>query len=54
MFSVIKPKADFSYRKPMGVCLRQAPHIDPSFFIGRDTELDEMRETLQPGDQTQK
>jgi hypothetical protein len=36
----------------VGVCLGQAPHIDSKSFIGRESEVDAMREALQPDDQS--
>ncbi|THC89052.1 hypothetical protein EYZ11_011501 [Aspergillus tanneri] len=47
---VVKQKEDFSFHKPFGVCLGQAPRIDPELFIGRNSELNEMKEVLKPGD----
>lgn len=38
----------------MGLCLGQAPHIDPTLFVGRKSEIDEMGEAFKSGDQTQK
>lgn len=49
----MKHKEDFSFRKSVGVCLGQAPHIDPTFFIGRGAEIDQMKEVLKPGDTSQ-
>jgi GTPase SAR1 family protein len=48
-----KPKEDFSFRKSVGVCLGQAPHIDPTLFIGRGAEIDKMKEILKPGIRSQ-
>ncbi|KIX05938.1 uncharacterized protein Z518_03912 [Rhinocladiella mackenziei CBS 650.93] len=36
--------------QPVGVCLSQAPYIDPKLFIGRESEIAQMREILRPGD----
>lgn len=36
----------------MGVCLGQAPYIDPTLFIGRDSEINEIKEVLRPGDKS--
>jgi len=36
----------------VGVCLGQAPYIDPKLFIGRDAEMDKIREALQPRNKT--
>ncbi|KAF3481566.1 kinesin light chain [Arthroderma uncinatum] len=47
---VYKQKEDFSFRKPVGVCLGQAPHIDPELFVGRNSELDQMKRILEPED----
>lgn len=47
---VIKQKEDLSFRKPVGLCLGQAPHIDPKLFIGRESEIVQIREVLRPGD----
>ena len=44
----VKQKEDFTFREPAGVCLGQAPYIDPTLFIGRESELDQMEEILQP------
>ena len=46
----MKQKENFSFRKSFGVCLGQAPHIDPMLFIGRSSEIDKMKEVLKPGD----
>lgn len=32
----------------MGICLGQAPYIDPTLFVGRDAEIEEMSATLGP------
>jgi hypothetical protein len=45
----VKQKEDFSFRKSAGVCLGQAPHIDPTLFIGRGSEIDKMKAVLKPG-----
>ncbi|KAK5242171.1 hypothetical protein LTR40_007662 [Exophiala xenobiotica] len=47
---VIRQKADLSFRNPVGLCLGQAPHIDPTLFIGRESEMAQMREILRPVD----
>lgn len=47
-----REKADFSFRKPVGVCLGQVPRIDAELFIGRKSELDEIKDTLQLEDQS--
>ena len=38
----------------MGVCLGQAPYIDSTFFIGRESEMKEIREALKLRDRMQK
>ncbi|KAK5527654.1 hypothetical protein LTR23_011228, partial [Exophiala sp. CCFEE 6169] len=43
-------KYDLSFRKPIGLCLGQAPHIEPTLFIGRESDIAQVRETLRPGD----
>jgi GTPase SAR1 family protein len=45
----VKQKEDLSFRGSAGVCLGQAPYIDPKLFIGRESELDQMKEILKPG-----
>lgn len=45
----VKQKQDLSFRGSAGVCLGQAPYIDPNLFIGRESELDQMTEILKPG-----
>ncbi|KAF3492138.1 uncharacterized protein GIQ15_01655 [Arthroderma uncinatum] len=52
-FVTHKQKDDFSFRGPVGVCLSQAPYIDPELFVGRNTELNEIKEALEPGDKSQ-
>ncbi|KIW99702.1 uncharacterized protein Z518_11115 [Rhinocladiella mackenziei CBS 650.93] len=46
----IYKKVDFSFRKPVGVCLGQVPCIDSKLFVGRESELDEMKVVLQSVD----
>ncbi|KAJ9493515.1 hypothetical protein H2202_011017 [Exophiala xenobiotica] len=46
----LRPKADFRVRQPVGLCLGRAPHIDPKLFIGRESEMAQIREVLRPGD----
>ncbi|KAK5399989.1 hypothetical protein LTR06_011355 [Exophiala xenobiotica] len=46
----LRPKADFRFRQPVGLCLGRAPHIDPKLFIGRESEMAQIREVLRPGD----
>ena len=36
------------------MCLSQAPYIDPTLFVGRESEISEMREALKLGDKRQK
>ncbi|OQD96542.1 hypothetical protein PENSOL_c015G00659 [Penicillium solitum] len=43
---VTKQKEDFTFRGPVGLCLRQAPNISPDLFVGRGSELDEITEYL--------
>jgi Cdc6-like AAA superfamily ATPase len=45
----VKQKEDLSFRGSAGICLGQAPYIDPKLFIGRESELDQMKEILKPG-----
>ncbi|KAJ5641444.1 hypothetical protein N7490_005444 [Penicillium lividum] len=45
-FVDIKQKEDFSFRGPVGPCLRQAPQIAPGPFIGRESELNTMAKHL--------
>ncbi|EFR04926.1 kinesin light chain [Nannizzia gypsea CBS 118893] len=47
---VYKQKENFSFRKPVGACLGQAPHIGPELFVGRNPELDQMKRILEPED----
>ncbi|KAK7897918.1 hypothetical protein LTR67_004550 [Exophiala xenobiotica] len=47
--TIHKPPTDFSFRGPVGPCLSQAPTIDPSFFVGRRSEIDAIRDILKPG-----
>lgn len=53
IITAIKQIEDFSFRKPVGICLGQTPHIDPTLFVGRESELDEMKDLLKPGDKSQ-
>ncbi|KAE8341959.1 hypothetical protein BDV24DRAFT_162839 [Aspergillus arachidicola] len=39
---------DFSFRKPLGICLDQAPSMSPGLFVGRDAELSTIRKDLHP------
>ncbi|KAK5460822.1 hypothetical protein LTS15_002885 [Exophiala xenobiotica] len=39
-------KVDFSFRKPVGVCLGSVPQMDPELFVGRKLELDAIKGTL--------
>ncbi|KAE8322332.1 hypothetical protein BDV39DRAFT_218643 [Aspergillus sergii] len=39
---------DFSFRKPLGICLDHAPSMPPGLFIGRDAELSTIRKDLHP------
>jgi hypothetical protein len=50
----MKPKEDFGFRGPVGVCLGQAPYIAPELFVGRGSELDQIAELLHPGRGVQK
>ncbi|KAJ5640322.1 uncharacterized protein N7484_008184 [Penicillium longicatenatum] len=51
---VQRQKDDFSFHKPAGVCLSQAPYIDPGLFVGRGSELDQITEFLHPVQGVQK
>ncbi|KAB8272913.1 hypothetical protein BDV30DRAFT_239214 [Aspergillus minisclerotigenes] len=42
---------DFSFRKPLGICLDQAPSMSPGLFVGRDAELSTIRKDLHPTSQ---
>ncbi len=46
---ILKQKENFSFRESAGVCLGQAPYIDPKLFIGRKAEVNQMDEILEPG-----
>jgi len=46
---IVKQKEDFSFREPAGVCLGRAPSIGSELFIGRKSELEQMKKILQPG-----
>ncbi|KAK5189071.1 hypothetical protein LTR92_010924 [Exophiala xenobiotica] len=46
----LRQKDDLSFRKPVGLCLGQAPHIDAKLFIGRELEMSQIGEVLRPGD----
>ncbi|KAK2874987.1 hypothetical protein FQN49_001887, partial [Arthroderma sp. PD_2] len=48
-FVTHEQKRDFSFREPVGVHLGRAPRIDSSLFIGRNSELNNMRNILNPG-----
>ncbi|KAI2822751.1 hypothetical protein CBS133816_9241 [Aspergillus niger] len=48
---VVKQKENYSFRKPVGVCLGQAPSIESELFIGRDSELNQMEKALRPVDE---
>jgi hypothetical protein len=50
---VVKQKDDFSFREPVGLCLGQAPLIDPTLFIGRKLEMDKMKKFLKLESQSQ-
>lgn len=50
---MLKQKDDFSFREPAGLCLGQAPIIDPTLFIGRELEMDKMKEFLKLQSQSQ-
>ncbi|KAB8209224.1 hypothetical protein BDV34DRAFT_232507 [Aspergillus parasiticus] len=42
---------DFSFRKPLGICLDQTPSMSPGLFVGRDAELSTIRKDLHPSSQ---
>ncbi|KAE8309804.1 hypothetical protein BDV41DRAFT_580211 [Aspergillus transmontanensis] len=42
---------DFSFRKPLGICLDQAPSMSPGLFVGRNAELSTIRKDLHPSSQ---
>lgn len=42
----MKLKEDFSFKGPKGVCLGQAPYLDPALFVGRDAEIKKMQDAL--------
>ena len=50
---MIKQKDDFSFRKPVGLCLGRAPLIDSTLFIGRELEMDKIKKGLKPESQPQ-
>ncbi|KJK61032.1 Tetratricopeptide repeat [Aspergillus parasiticus SU-1] len=39
---------DFSFRRPLGICLDQAPSMSPGLFVGREAELSTIRKDLHP------
>jgi hypothetical protein len=43
-----RQEEDFGFRRPVGVCLGQAPYIAPDLFVGRGSELDEITKVLYP------
>ena len=53
MFIVVKQKDYFSFREPVGLCLGQAPFIDSTLFIGRESEMTEIKKFLKPDSQSQ-
>ncbi|KAJ5161709.1 hypothetical protein N7492_007101 [Penicillium capsulatum] len=46
-FVISKQREDFSFRGPVGLCLRQAPYIASDLFVGRVSELNEIERYLQ-------
>jgi hypothetical protein len=42
----LRPKEDFSFRRPVGVYLGQAPYIASELFVGRGYEFDEISRIL--------
>ncbi|KAJ6142983.1 hypothetical protein N7471_002436 [Penicillium samsonianum] len=53
-FVTHRQKDDFSFHKPAGVCLSEAPYIAPGLFVGRGSELDQIAELLHPVQGVQK
>ncbi len=49
-YIVIRQKAGLSFQNPVGLCLGQVPYINTELFIGRESEITQMREILRPGD----
>ncbi len=47
MIGIFKQKEDFSFRGPVGLCLRQAPYIASDLFVGRVSELNAIERYLQ-------
>ncbi|CRL23546.1 NB-ARC [Penicillium camemberti] len=47
-FGISTAKDDFSFRKPLGTCLDQAPFMPAELFIGRVTELTTIEAALHP------
>ncbi|KAJ5438022.1 uncharacterized protein N7458_009020 [Penicillium daleae] len=46
---VTEQNEDFSFQRPVGTCLGQAPYFAPELFIGRSFELGQMADVLHPG-----
>jgi hypothetical protein len=47
-----REKVDFSFRKPVGICLGHVPRIDAELFIGRKSELATIENILQAKNQS--
>lgn len=43
-----RPELNLRFNEPLGLCLDQAPHIEASLFIGRASEIEHMRQVLNP------
>jgi hypothetical protein len=54
LFANQQQKDAFGFCGPVGLCLGQAPYIASEFFIGRAAELDEIENSLNPSNATQK
>ncbi|KAJ5823330.1 hypothetical protein N7447_005670 [Penicillium robsamsonii] len=50
----LRQKEDFSFRRPVGVYLGQAPYIASELFVGRGYELDEISRILHPDHKAQR
>lgn len=50
-YQVQEQKRDSDEIKAFGLCLGQAPQVDPACFIGRTSELSAMNDALQPESQ---
>ena len=46
---VVQARETLDFQGPIGLCIGQAPYIEPELFVGRDQELMEMKRVLVQG-----